>query len=485
MKRKTTVSILSFLVLFSLVFIYLNEVFKSEHHYINTSEDFTVLAEKTNIDVIFYGSSHSYTAFNPLIVDDICKTVSYNLGSDALKVELTDLVLVESLKKTKPKLVILEVYPPTLRPVKGKEDKAFHLRAMDVVPNVSLLKAEKTLKIYEPKEYLGVMFPLIRNHSKWKTNKFFNLSRRKKLDSTKNYFYGGFIGAINVMSLEEQEKYKDFNKEPLNNDPNRSWLTDLAKEDIKRFVDLAKNTGAEVLIVSSPDPRARVSFNYYIFSELETLCHSLDISFLNLNDYLNEMNLNVIDFKDNSHLNTYGSTKATMFLANYIKEHYSLKDRSTDDVWKFSQKKHAEFKNMYSFFKPVSFKRELNETVLKFITIKELEILSYQKEKLNFRVKLDSSFIGSGEENKYRLAIHIYPKDDHKEMLSDRNKSIKRNYDLDDFVLDGKNNFSLEINTKIKNIKKIELFLFDKDGYKGVIGERVKIKDIFFQSRKN
>ncbi|MFK5982773.1 MAG: hypothetical protein QM499_07660, partial [Flavobacteriaceae bacterium] len=60
-------SILGFLILFVGMFIYLNKLFTSSNHYNNTFEDFTELANKTNIDLIFYGSSHSYTAYNPLI----------------------------------------------------------------------------------------------------------------------------------------------------------------------------------------------------------------------------------------------------------------------------------------------------------------------------------------------------------------------------------------------------------------------------------
>src|SRR5690606_36655726 len=107
MMKKRIIYIIILLFFLTAAFIYLNRIFASAHYYVNAIEDFKELANETNIDVIVYGSSHAYTAFNPLIINDISKTISFNLGADALKIGLTDLVLNESLKYTKPKLVIL------------------------------------------------------------------------------------------------------------------------------------------------------------------------------------------------------------------------------------------------------------------------------------------------------------------------------------------------------------------------------------------
>jgi hypothetical protein len=86
-------SILAFLILFVGIFIYLNKLFTSSNHYNNTFEDFTELASKTNVDLIFYGSSHSYTAYNPLIFNKECNIISYNLGSPSLRLPFNDLIL--------------------------------------------------------------------------------------------------------------------------------------------------------------------------------------------------------------------------------------------------------------------------------------------------------------------------------------------------------------------------------------------------------
>src|SRR5690606_12566507 len=134
--------------LFIIGFIYLNKVFITQNHFNNTTSEFERLSKETNIDLIFYGSSHVYTAYNPLIFNDINKTISYNLGSDALKMEFTDLVFIESIKETKPKLVVLELYPASFSELKGNEmDKGFQLRALDFSSNLSIKKFKKVFDV--------------------------------------------------------------------------------------------------------------------------------------------------------------------------------------------------------------------------------------------------------------------------------------------------------------------------------------------------
>ena len=482
MMKKKIISIIVLAIFLIAAFIYLNRVFASEHHYVNTTEDFKNLAKKTNIDVIFYGSSHSYTAFNPLIIDSICKTISYNLGSDALKIELTDLVLNESLKYTKPKLIILEVYPPSLLPVGGDQDKGYQLRAMDFVSNFSFLKLKKTVEIYNPNEYLGVYFPLIRNHSKWNEFNYFNLNKRKDLDYKKNFFFNGFLGSLNTMNEKDQQTFANFKTHPIKNETSNSWLKEEAKEKIKDFVNMAKKSGAEVLIISSPDPRARVFFNYYFYEEMNDFATSMNVKFLNLNDYYNEMQLDIKDFKDNSHLNTYGSIKATKFLSDYLNNNYNLPNRSSEPVWKDEIYKYEDFKYDFFEFEKKSFYTRIDKELLKNIFVKSVSVTRNNKRELLFNITFDMNKTNFKILDNYKLAIHIYPFVNDKSSLSEASKLKNSSYDQFNVNIeneDGSNNIYL--GTKIKRIEKIELFLFRKSGYNGVLGERIIIKNMSFK----
>lgn len=486
MMKKRIISIGILLAFLTAGFIYLNKVFASEHHYVNTTEDFKTLSNKTNIDVVFYGSSHSYTAYNPLIVNDICKTISYNLGSDGLKISLTDLVLNESLKYTSPKLIILEVYPPSLKPVAGDADKGYHLRAMDFVTNFSLSKLEKTIEIYNPNEYLGVYFPLIRNHSNWNSFNYFNLDKRKQLDYSQNFFYGGFLGSLNVMNEKDKKIYANFQTHPIKNETNNPWVKPAAKKNIEDFVEMAKSSGAEVLIISSPDPRARVQFNYYFYQEIRDLSASLNVSFLNLNDYYEEINMELDDFKDNSHLNTLGSIKATKFLAEYIKENYTLPDRSSEAIWKQEMTNYEVFKEDYYHTEKRIFEAEINKGLSDSVFIKSIALSANDSRNLKFQISFDSTKTDIKTLGKYRLAVHVYPENQDIIKLDESSKQKKANYDQTNTILEDNEDISVfRMKSRIRNIKKIEFFLFNSAGYDGIIGNKVNLNAHEFKNYKN
>jgi hypothetical protein len=132
------------------------------------------------------------------------------LGSAALSLSLTDIVLKETLKHTKPKLIVLEIYKGSLLKPSSKVVKGYQLRALDIISNFSLEKYERMKNIYTPKEYLGVYFPLIRNHKKWNEYNLFDLSRRQVLSKNSHFFYAGYRGHYQLLDSISKKRYKTF-----------------------------------------------------------------------------------------------------------------------------------------------------------------------------------------------------------------------------------------------------------------------------------
>lgn len=483
MMKNKIISIVVLLIFLLIGFIYLNKVFSTSHYYVNTSEDFKALAKKSNIDLIFYGSSHAYTAFNPLIFNKEVSIISYNLGSDALRITVTDLVLQESLKYTKPKLVILEIYQHSLVFPDDESGKGFQLRALDFVSNLSFLKFKKVMDIYQPKEYLGVYFPLIRNHDKWHEFDYFNLSRRFDFDMSENFYFNGFLGSNLILDGEEREKYKDFRSKHPYIDTKRSEFNELAKEDLRNFIAIAKKAGSEVLIVTSPDPRIKY-WNNYFFEELKNFCASLEVPYLNLNDYYNEIDLKITDFKDFSHLNTVGSIKTSKFLADYLKENYNFKDRSADPIFKEQTKDYDTLKANFKPFAPVLYTQKVNKTLFNELVISDIALLKEQKDKLSLTINLKDKSQKPLLLDNYRLAIHVYPSKKDFQALNETSKSRNLDYEVHGYVFEKDiNEINVTFDSNIRNIEKLEFFLFDKGGYKGVIGEKVILDSIYFSNK--
>lgn len=476
MKNKLVLSILFFLIILITGFIYLNKVFASSHFYVNTIEDFKVLAEKTDIDVVFYGSSHVYAAFNPLIINQKCDIISYNLGASALLMSITDLILSESLKYTKPKLVVLEVYSLAFAKPKTKRKKEHQIRALDFVSNFSFEKIDRVSNLYDKNEFLGVFSPLIRNHAHWNKRSFFNLSKRKGTVINRDFYYNGHISY--AASVKETERYEGFQNIRIKRDSTVIKLNQYSIELLDNFIDIAKQNKIEVLLVYAPDLDARW-WNYYYFDELEQFAKKRKVGFLNLNDYYSEMELEVLDFLDGAHLNIRGSIKASNFLGDYLNENYSFSDRSQTESYQESMVVFEEFKFLYFPVEPAFFHEQVDQNLTSGFKIEDIRIEKRKNEKLSLKINFSGQTTGSSELKNYRLGIHIYPSKEDLSNLSERSKSRKILFDIShyDFESD-ENSIEIEIDSKLANINTLELFLYDKEGYKGVIGKKVIISSI-------
>ncbi len=201
----------------------------------------------------------------------------------------------------------------------------------------------------------------------------------------------------------------------------------------------------------------------------------LNVPYLNLNDYYDEMNLTVNDFRDPGHLNRYGGTKATVFLANYLKKNYSFPNRSAEPTWKKINEKYKKYVETY---KEKVFKKQLDKELTEGIILKDIEIIKTNKE---YSIKLNVE--GSKNFDKYNLSCKVFPYNNQE--LSEYSKSKKWIYDKEDVKLATEDSLiTIKITTKIKEIKQLELFLYNTEEYKGVVGNKIILNNISFKGGK-
>jgi Icc-related predicted phosphoesterase len=473
--KKTLKKLLFIGFLISGVFMYLNMVFKTAHFQENTRKTFNTLSSKTNIDVIFYGSSRSFRTFNPLIIDAYSKTISFNLGGEAQRVPITDLILEESLRKTKPKLAILEIHNYSIKFPEDTKRKGVQLRSLDFVSYHSINKLNNVLKYYTPKELLGVYSPLIRNHKKWKYVHFLNLDRSIK---TIDYFNRGYLGSMNKFN-DDDEKFIEFNSESITPKRGNKTITEEDKKNILNFILLAKQNNVDVLIVSAPDMRSKYH-NYTFFDELNSICNEQGVNYINFNDYYKELNIGYDDFEDPGHLNIYGSLKTSVFLSNYINEHYNLPDRSTEELWREYQKQLEPFKVLITPKQERVFEKEINTALVAGAVISSIKMAS-NKNKYKITLNLSNPDAVETYLSNYTLGVHLFPEKRDTHLLKKWSKKKGWDFDLVNVTLEKQeDSIYFELESSIKNIDKIELFLYHKDGYKGIIGEKLRVDAIDF-----
>jgi hypothetical protein len=473
---------LVFLALFMILFVYLNKVFASSHRYVNTIEDFNELSEKTNIDVIFYGSSHAYTAFNPLIINSECKTISYNLGSDGLKISMTDLVLEESIKRTRPKLIILEVYRGILNVSEySKTSKGLQLRALDLVSNISLKKLSEMRNVYNKDEILGAMFPLIRNHSEWRDKSFTELSKRVGFED-EDFYSSGYVGYGRIIDMRHKRaNFLDFRNKNRKINSKEHLLNEEVKESINEFIEIAKEHSIPVLIVTSPDLREPY-MNNFLFIEFDGFFSNINVPYLNLNDFYDEMDLTINDFRDPGHLNVSGGVKVTRFLSNYINKNYFLENRSSERVWRNLDSVYKSSKDLLK--SRINYKYTNSE---EFELLENLVINNFDLFKVNDKIEISLGFkesIGFKTLEGLTIGFKIFPRNINE--LSDRSRTKKWLYDYNGFSLKGASfKEFIQLNSKVTDVDKIEVFLYNTEKYTGVVGKKLTLNDIMSQKGRS
>lgn len=72
------------------------------------------------------------------------------------------------------------------------------------------------------------------------------------------------------------------------------------------------------------------------FNYMEEIVDSYGYHYLNLNDYVEEMEIDfATDYYDGgSHVNASGAEKCTAFLGEYISSNYNLEDKRGDDTYR-------------------------------------------------------------------------------------------------------------------------------------------------------
>lgn len=472
MKRKTGIGLAFFCFLLFSGWSYLDLVFASDHQFKNTANGFYELAEQTNIDVLFLGSSHIYTAVNPHIINKHANTISYNLGTDGMRLEFSNLVLKEALKYTHPKLVVIEVFRGSLEPVITDESKGFQLRALDFASNLSMTKWQLTKNNYNFNEFAGVYSPLIRNHQNWHTESYFDIQNEQDFSQQTALFYDGYYGARKTISDADSKAFADFRFKARSVDLSQRFLSKTHKEALLELVALSKRYGFSLMMQTSPDLKA-ASVNNALYQELADFCEQNEIPYFDMNspEVYSALDLKVTDFKDASHLNIRGSEKVSALVAKFINVNFDLPDRSEEKIY---AAKAAEFfhnftgEPRYVMQKPFELKEGLT-----------LQNLTINKAKHTMTFRFDFADLGSNSD-RYKLGIHLYPKEGKENQLHEESKAKGRNFDIGTGLLEDTGApLEVMVFSSIDDLDRIRIFLYDRSGYKGVVGQPLILRDVF------
>lgn len=316
--KKRILAVVGFLALTILALGIAQEVLKAKFIQDSTTIIDGFYAEKRNdIDVLFLGSSNCFCTIDPLVLYEEYGIASYDFASSSQSMDISLLYLKEALKRQKPKVVALEVnYIPGQNTSGIGEDSM--LWGLTNMP----LTVDKLQCIYQllgkvDEEYMSYVFPLLRYHERWKeiSKQDYTYPSQDKTNWSKGYLRTDEVSDSPVDLSEYRQE-------------GTSWLEERAVECLEEMVRICRKEGIELILFKSP----RVGWYQYFTIEIEALAKGYGITFLDYNALVEEVGLDMTkDFRDIAHLNNQGAAKVSSHMGAYLKEHFSLPDRRTDD----------------------------------------------------------------------------------------------------------------------------------------------------------
>ena len=258
--------------------------------------------EKGAFDVVFVGSSRTYTAVLPMELWKNFRITSFNMGMSAQTIPFSYYMVKDAIELQEPELIVLDVGTVDL-------DALYEYELMHgTIDNMKNLSSKLQL-IYDliPAGDRGrYLFPLTVYHDRWDS-----LSKSDFVKE-KTYYYGAnprsgkhSYGEIALTKTEEVKELPEINEIYL-----------------RKIISACQEAEVELLLVALPCfPVEGETDQQPYFNKVAEIAKEENVSFVNLIHHLDELNFNMSsDMNDNIHFNSLGAYKITEWYGNYIKD---------------------------------------------------------------------------------------------------------------------------------------------------------------------
>lgn len=337
---KNLVKIILFIVLFIFIWNIVFSILRIQKNSIELFYD----EPKNSLDVMYYGSSSTYAFYNaPLAYNEFGFTTGIR-ASDGQPFNALKYLSMESLKYQNPKVSVFDVDSIAYNATIVNEGDI-----RKVIDNMKMSKirmdlTDELLDFYidSDAEKLSYYLPFLYYHSSW-----------KDLNSDKLYanklFKGSILSKLSV-SVEPQEKQEWVVGDAKLTDNEYKMINDLIK-----YINDSKINAIFVISKRRFSDEAMQKFN-----TLTKLANQGNIKVINFN-LLDDFDVNYeTDFYNRNHLNTSGSIRYTLYLANYLKEHYNLDDHRGDKKYASWDKAFDKYKKRYNKLTKNDYENVLN-----------------------------------------------------------------------------------------------------------------------------
>ena len=267
-------------------------------------------------DVMFFGASHAYCSFNPLVIWKETGVKSYVFATQQQPVWATYYYMKDAFKRQKPAIAVFDI----LMMSENKEyyDDGVNYTFCDNMP----FSADKVRLSYAsaPKgERAGLLLRFIKYHTRWNELKKQDFTYRRKdmSDYSKGYYV--LTSRCNDAAHTDLENVTD--SAPVY-EKNMYYL--------EKIIELCEEKNVRLMLIKAPSNPTEAEKEYY--NAVEKTANEKGIDFADYNMYFDEIGLDIkSDFFDKRHLNIYGAEKFTRYFIKTTP--YFRGKKCTDSDW--------------------------------------------------------------------------------------------------------------------------------------------------------
>ena len=318
MKKKVE-KIIAVLILFLIVFAYINNAF-----YIKYSDGIYSLnvfyeLDKNTVDVLFLGSSHAFENYNTSVLWDEHGIASYVLGGSEQPMWNTYYYLKEALKTQSPELIVLEGYGVVYSD-EYMSDYSMYKNCLGIKSLSNRIGNINASAGY--RDRLTLLFPLFSFHDRYR-----ELSYEDFMKDKGDVFYESWKGFANNFDKEQfsSSNYKNVGE-----------VSDLSKKTEKyyrKIIELSKDNNIPLIIIVNPYPLVKESEIKKI-NKAKIIAQEYEVDFY---DYSLSEKLFGIDYSEDAadqfHLNYKGNVKLTRAIGDMLYSKYNITNRKGDEKY--------------------------------------------------------------------------------------------------------------------------------------------------------
>jgi hypothetical protein len=329
---KFALKVVCFMAIIGILVLTANYILTPKKYYDNTWPTTTTYKgfyqmQENSIDVLFFGSSHAASCFNPQEVYNNYGIRSYNLGCEQQNVMVSYYWLKEALRYQSPKIVVLDTYMlfEYHRYDALNTAESCTRMAMDAMKlsGVKLSAIKDICENDESQSFNSYIFKNIRFHTRWTslTEQDFSF---KNIET--HYELKGYAPLSTRYNNTSYAPYSEYNTDDT------AEMVPLMQEYLDKMVDLCADNNIKLVLVKTPTTAWSISKHNTIIKYAE----DNGIYFWDFNDKGIYDACGFVfseDMHDNGHGNIWGAKKISIYLASQFYELFGIGSGDYYEQW--------------------------------------------------------------------------------------------------------------------------------------------------------